>query len=172
MQPGCFWGRAAVQLGCQRRTGSVPLSDGRLFSATPPQWWGLSNAPVQQDGQIRHWNATVSWFLYRYVAALFLITWCYSSCDQTHTSSAHTTELTASFVTLSRPISKAVTIIRASSCPRVGSKSVWVLSFIISSSSAPASRWLNVWAPLSGFWGWKRCWTETNREDQQTHTPP
>lgn len=65
--------------------------------------------------------------------------------------------LTASSVMLSRPSSNAVTIMRASSWPRVGSRSVWALRRS-SSSSPPISRGLNGWAALRGFWGWKRCW--------------
>lgn len=65
--------------------------------------------------------------------------------------------LTASSVMLSRPSSKAVTIMRASSWPRVGSSRVWALRRS-SSSSPPTSRRLKGWAALRGFWGWKRCW--------------
>lgn len=65
--------------------------------------------------------------------------------------------LTVSSVMLSRPSSKAVTIMRASSWPRVGSSIVWALRRS-SSSSPPTSRGLKGWAALRGFWGWKRCW--------------
>ncbi len=65
--------------------------------------------------------------------------------------------LTASSVMLSRPSSKAVTIMRASSWPRVGSSRVWALRRS-SSSSPPTSRGLKGCAALRGFWGWKRCW--------------
>lgn len=58
--------------------------------------------------------------------------------------------LMASSVTLSKPTSKAVTIMRASSWPRVGSSRVWALRRS-SSSSLPPSLGLNGWAALRGF---------------------